>query len=133
MENHNLLEVAKLVLQKSLKREIVWLDTSRDKEYKLELQKALITIDKWVDDNNVNCISITLYNEKGIIIEKLENSSFSSAEYKILAQLHSEATKIANGADETFKSILSELSTDEKVGSKSTKIMRNDNIDDLPF
>ncbi|MFT5618456.1 MAG: hypothetical protein ACI85I_001691 [Arenicella sp.] len=139
MKDNNLLKLAQMLLDKSQKKEIIWHKTSREGEYKLEFKKALITIDSWGPENDVdgeNKAEIAVYNETGDLVDGLETSDDSKEIYEVLDSLHKAARRIVYKADETFESIYSELKKDGKVGIEKPSIMRDgdiNNLPDLPF
>jgi hypothetical protein len=113
--------------EKTSKKEAVWSKTSRDDEFKLDLGKGAITIDRWQnDDNNEQSVDLAVMNENGDRIDYIFFTYADRDDFKNLAELHSLAKRAYYKVDETFKSIFKELDSDKTIGIKGEQ-------DSLPF
>ncbi|MGI4021988.1 MAG: hypothetical protein ACRYFA_10815 [Janthinobacterium lividum] len=112
---------------KTVSKQAIWSKTSRDNEFKLELQKGAITIDSW-EDNNVDFVDLNIMNENGEIIDRAYFHSSDRVDYKTLLDLHSSAKRAYFKVDETIKNIFDELDSKNVVGKE-----RRSDDDDLLF
>jgi hypothetical protein len=118
--------IAKLVT-KTHKKQVVWTKTSRDEEFKLNLEKGAITVDNWYDDEaNVWRVDIAIYNDRGDRIDRIAYMEAEKNDYEALMVLHSAAKSAYFKVEDTFKDIFKELDSDKTIGSEQS-------TDDLPF
>lgn len=123
-ENFKIL-VDKLI-KKTTKKEAIWYKTSRDNQFKLDLGKGAITVDRWENEMmDGEMVDIAVINEYGDIVDSICFSSFQE-EYKYLVDFHSLVLQTTYKVEETFKTIFQELDSDKVIG-----IGRN--VEDLPF
>lgn len=101
----------------------IWSKTSRDTEFKLELQKGAITIDNWEDGEGL-FVDIAILNENGETIER-DVFNVSEEDYNVLFEIYMLAKNSYYKIDETLKTIFDELD--------SPKIVGKDRHRDLPF
>lgn len=115
--------------EKTVKQEAIWSKTSRDEEFKLDLEKGAITVDRWLnEETGEQLVDIAVINDRGDRIDSIYFSQADKDDYKYLIELHTMAKRAYYKVDETFKSIFKELDSDKTIG-KEKKV---DN-DDLPF
>ncbi len=127
-ENFKLL-IDKLKLKTS-KHEAIWIKTSRDDEFKLDLGKGAITLDLWVNhDTEEQFVDLAIINERGDTIDRIYFSEVEKEDFKNLEELHVIAKRAYYKIDETFKNILKELDSDKTIGSEK-KLSEDDS---LPF
>lgn len=106
---------------KTLAKQAIWIKTSRDNEFRLELSKGAITTDNWVDENDGrSLVDLLIFNDNGDIIDRVVYSSEKDNDYGTLVELHSLAKKAYYKVDETLKGILEELDSDKTLGSEKT-------------
>lgn len=112
---------------KTVKREAVWSKTSRDDEFKLDLGKGAITVDRWEHpETTEQLVDIAVINERGDRVDSIYFSAAEKEEYKYLVELHSLAKRAYFKVDETFKTIFKELDSDKTIGIEKKS-------DGLPF
>jgi len=121
----------KILIEKLKKKtesgQAIWTKTSRDSEFKLELQKGAITTDNW-EDNEGRYIDLAIINENG---EAIERDAFNLYEmtqvenYNTLYEIYEIAKKSYYKIDETLKTIFDELDSEKIVGKDKHR--------DLPF
>jgi len=115
--------------EKTTKREAIWSKTSRDEEFKLDLGKGAITVDRWLnEETNEQLVDIAVINDRGDKIDSIYFSHTDKEDYKYLIELHTMAKRAYYKVDETFKSIFKELDSDKTIGSE-----KKVESDDLPF
>lgn len=116
------------LLNKTRKREVIWQKTTREDEYKLDLDSGALTIDKWSPDNKFNMsIDVAIYNDRGDRIDRIEvHAEDNPDDYKILDEFHSEVRRTYYKVDETFKGIFEELDKEGEIGKINP-------LDNLPF
>lgn len=108
---------------KTAKQETVWSKTSREDEYKLDLGKGAITVDRWTHpETGEELVDMVILNERGDIIDNIVFSSEAKDEYKYLGELHSIVKRAYHKVDETFKSIFKELDSDKTIGIEKKDI-----------
>ena len=118
--------VDKLV-EKTSRKEAVWSKTSRDDEFKLDLGKGAITLDRWQnEETNEQLVDLAVLNENGDKIDYIYFSYSEKEDFKYLTDLHSLAKRAYYKVDETFKLIFKELDSDKTIGTKNEQ-------DNLPF
>ena len=112
-------ENIKILIDKLKKKteagQAVWTKTSRDTEFKLELQKGAITTDNW-DDGGGLMVDLAIINDKGDIIERDFFVSGDNNDFKTLLEIYELAKKSYYKTDETLKTIFDELDSDKIVG-----------------
>ena len=112
---------------KTTKKEAIWSKTSRDDEFKLDLGKGAITLDRWLnEETNEQMVDIAVINDRGDRVDTIVFPSYEKEEYKYLVELHSLAKRAYYKVDETFKTIFKELDSDKTIGTERKS-------DDLPF
>lgn len=113
--------------EKTTKKEAIWSKTSRDDEFKLDLGKGAITVDRWNgEDPDEQFVDIAVINDRGDRIDSIYFMSSEKEDFKYLVELHSLAKRAYYKVDETFKSIFKELDSDKTIGTEKKP-------DDLPF
>ncbi|MES2765342.1 MAG: hypothetical protein V4642_05715 [Bacteroidota bacterium] len=127
-ENYQLL-ITKLT-ERTVNRDALWEKTSREEEFRLQLNSSVITIDKWFDSFEGKVYyDLAIYNEDGHQIDKIGCSDTTDG-YKLLKALHSAVSRIHYKVDETFKSIFEELDSANKIGKVSPPTHDDS---DIPF
>lgn len=113
--------------EKTTKKEAIWSKTSREEEFKLDLGKGAITIDRWVDEETgEQLVDIAVINDRGDRVDSIYFNSLEKEDYKYIVDLHVLAKRAYYKVDETFKSIFKELDSDKTIGTEKKQ-------DDLPF
>lgn len=113
--------------EKTTRKEAIWSKTSRNDEFKLDLGKGAITVDRWLnEDTGEQLVDIAVINDRGDRIDSIYFNSTEKEDYKYLIELHSLAKRAYYKVDETFKSIFKELDSDKTIGTEKKP-------DDLPF
>lgn len=125
----NLNALIKKLIDKTTSKKAVWSKTSRDSEFKLELNKGAIITDNWDDENSGMNVDFSILNEFGDIIERIAFRHIDVDNYNTLMQLHNEAKRSYYKVDETIKTIFDELDSEKIVGRERSK----DDLPDLPF
>ena len=91
--------------------------TNRDTEFKLNLGKGAITVDNWTDDRDrkeyVDCV---IMNENGDTIDRISFSSEATDDFNYLIALYAIIKRAYYKIDETLKSILEELDSNNIIG-----------------
>lgn len=105
--------------QKTTSKQAIWTKTSRDNEFKLELQKGAITTDWFDDGSQIKWIDLIIYNDTGDVIDRIAFSSEEGADYAYVLDLHSMANRAYFKVDETIQGIFNELDSDKIVGKES--------------
>ncbi|NVM61745.1 hypothetical protein FHW88_000021 [Mucilaginibacter sp. SG538B] len=112
----------KLLIEKLIKKtsakQAIWSKTSRDNEYKLELQKGAITVDNWDNGNGVDLVDITILNEYGDTVDRVYFDGSDEDDYTLLIELHTLAKRAFYKVEETIKGIVSELDSEKTVGKE---------------
>jgi len=111
---------------KTAKKEAIWTKTSRDDEFKLDLEQGAITIDRWESSFGQSIVDIVVLNEHGDNVDSLELTISDNNDYEYLVELHNAAKRAYYKVDETFKSIFKELDSDKTIGKDKPS-------DGLPF
>lgn len=126
---NNFKNLIEKLLNKTQKREVIWQKSSREDEYKLDLDSGALTVDKWSPENKFNMsIDIAIYNDRGDRIDRIEvHSEENPDDFKLLDEFHSEVRRTYYKVDETFKGILTELDKEGAIGKEEKT------SDDLPF
>ena len=106
------------LIEKTDKKEAVWAKTSRDDEFKLNLEKGAVTTDNWNNsDKNGNWVDIAVINDQGDTIDRINFTETSDSEdYLYLMQLHTRAKRAYFRVDETFNHIFEELDSKKTIG-----------------
>ncbi|MFH6963576.1 hypothetical protein ACHRVK_14370 [Flavobacterium plurextorum] len=95
----------------------IWSRTSRDTEFKLELQKGAITVDSWEDSTLGSVVDLAIFNENGDIVDSVAAQINEDPEdYKVLLEIYELAKKSYFKVDETLKTIFDELDSPKTVG-----------------
>lgn len=117
----NYIELIKRLQEKTKSKEVIWQKTSRDDEYKLDLDKGAITIDKWNPEQKYYLsVDLVMYNDKGDKIDRiLANDDGSIEDFKILEQFHTEVRRAYYKVDETIKGIFAEINKDGVIGKEA--------------
>ncbi len=129
-ENYKLL-IEKLK-RKTLEKQTVWNKTSRDTEYKLNLENGAITVDKWVGEDREGALYVdfAIYNDDGDRVDILTFEAQEDKEdYTFLAELYVTVNRAYYKVDETIKNIFKEMESDKKIGKANTP---NEKKDELP-
>ncbi|CCG53698.1 Protein of unknown function [Flavobacterium indicum GPTSA100-9 = DSM 17447] len=120
-------ENIKILIDKLKKKtesgQAIWTKTSRDTEFKLELQKGAIVTDNWEDGQGF-FVDLAILNENGEIIER-DFFNVNEEDYKTLYEVYLLAKNSYYKVDETLKTIFDELDSPKIVGKDKNK--------DLPF
>ena len=109
---------------KANNKKTVWSKTSRETEFKLNLQNVAIVVDKWVHEG-VNYVDITIWNDDGIVIDQLRFSEADAEGFLLLSEIYALASRSYFKVEETFDIIFKELDGDGVIGLKAD--------DELPF
>lgn len=115
------------LIEKTASKNAIWTRTSRDNEFKLELQNGAVTVDSWF--NNISSADFAIINQNGDIIQRVVLND-DDADYQLLIELHELAKRAYFKVDDTIRSIFIELEQKKIVG-KEDKTPRKS--DDLPF
>jgi hypothetical protein len=109
----------------------IWNKSSGENGFKLSLQTGLITIDKWLDNQEQTWyIDFAISNDKGDIIEQIQASKAGEKnDFDYLDAFYTIIRRKYLKVDETLKSLLDELNSTKSLGTND----KNEPIDDLPF
>lgn len=144
MKPTNYLELVKMLLLKSEKREVIWQIILED-EFKLTLKSGAITISKnWDFKEEAYIIIFRLYNISGDKIYEfwaysnlpLELDAPDELNYDILQKLHAIARSSYYKVEETIENIVKEINNNTEVGLKEKPKESDDpnsDLSDLPF
>lgn len=131
----NFKKLIEKLLVKTIAGQVIWNETGNGKQFKVQLPKGAITIDRyWVADEygdpnvGVVYIDIEILNENGQSIERLSFPEHSD-DGKVLLDLYDAARRFYYKVEETFKNIINELDTDKIIGKQVNK----NSPEDLPF
>jgi len=124
----NYTELLDKLLEKTKNKEVIWQKTSREDEYKLQLEIGALTIDRWKNDKNSReFVDVNFYNDRGDNIDRLYASEFDDPmNYAYLINLHTEIKRAYYKVDETLKGLLDEINSSGKIGKLPPE-------SDLPF
>lgn len=121
--NDNIIQIAKILINKNINRETIWTKTSGENEYKMHLNNATLTIDMWEDEDGEN-YEITIYNDKGDEIEgyhSMENDFLNIDRFHTLKKLYETTVDAYFKKGEVMNDILSQLSEEGIVGNHNKK------------
>lgn len=125
MISNNIEILIEKLITKTKAGQAFWDKTSRDSEFKLELQKGAITSDSWSDGNGV-FVDLAILNDEGEIIERdFFDLHENQEDYSKLYDVNMAAKNSYYKLDETLKTIFDELDSVKPVGKNRNK--------DLPF
>ncbi len=124
----NFITLIEKLKNKTASKQAIWSKTSRDNEFKLELQKGAITTDNWNDDDENSFIDLSIINENGDTIDRVYFHSSEKEDYKKLLELHDLVKRAYYKVDETIKNIFNELDSEKTVGKE-----RKSEDEDLQF
>jgi|WetSurMetagenome_2_1015567.scaffolds.fasta_scaffold393632_1 hypothetical protein len=124
----NYTELLDKLLEKTKNKEVIWQKTSREDEYKLQLDIGALTIDRWKNDKNSReSVDVNFYNDRGDNIDRLYANEFDDPmNYAYLINLHTEIKRAYYKVDETLKGLLDEIKSSGKIGKLPPE-------SDLPF
>lgn len=108
----------KELTEKNLNKGAVWQKTSGEGEFKIQLNKATLTIDKWNDEDGDN-FSLDIYNENGEKIKQIHTmaSLLEDAEnFALLSDLYNSVINTYYKTDETIDSIINEIKNKDIIG-----------------
>jgi len=103
--------------EKTTKKEAIWSKTSRDNEFKLDLGRGAITVDRWKNEHGEGLVDISIMNEHGDQIDYTRFHESERDDYNYLIELHSLAKRAYYKVDETFKTIFEELDSGRIIGT----------------
>ena len=117
----NFVTLIQKLKEKTIAHKAIWVKTSRDNEFKLDLGKGAITTDRWISPEiNLDCVDLVIINEKGDKVDSIEIASSYKEDYKVLVELHVLAKRAYYKVDETFKNIFKELDDDKIIGKEGS-------------
>lgn len=112
--------------EKTTKKEAIWYKTSGYNEFKLDLGKGAITVDRWGNEmSGDGMVDLTIINEYGDTVDSVSFSNLDKQDYKYLVDFHSLVQRTHNKVDEIFKTIFEELDSNKTVGTEKK-------VDNLP-
>jgi hypothetical protein len=124
----NISSLIEKLKQKTSNKQANWLKTSRENEFKLELNKGAITTDNWNHKDVGMMVDFAILNEYGDEVERIMVIEAEEIEdYKFVLELHNLAKREYYNVDDTIKTIFDELDSDKIVGKERKK------DEDLPF
>lgn len=116
MISDNIKTLIEKLKRKTQAGQAIWSKTSRDSEFKLEMQKGAITTDNWQDDYGNFFVDLAIINENGDVIERDVFPGEEIDDYLILQEIYELAKKSYYRSDETLKTIFEELDSDKIIG-----------------
>lgn len=109
----------KALTEKNLNKGTVWQKTSGEGEFKIQLNKATLTIDKWNDDDGDN-FSLEIYNEDGEKIQQIHTMASliheDAENFTLLSDLYNSVINTYYKTDETIDSIINEIKNKDIIG-----------------
>jgi len=111
--------------EKTTQKEAIWYKTSRDNEFKLDLGRGAITVDRWETEWG-KYVDMSVFNEDGDMVDNVVFQDVEINDYKYLIELHSLANRAYYKVDETFNAIFKELDSNKIIGIEKKS-------DDLSF
>jgi hypothetical protein len=132
MAEINVFALVEKLIDKTNNKETTWTQTSREDEYKINLNSGAITVSR-----NYNEMTLIIYNDNSdqIFFETYTEDDDNEALYSYIKALHTNAKNSYYKVEETLTGILDELSKDGSVGKEDDPVPPAfDSFgDDLPF
>lgn len=116
--DNKLITLITALTEKNLNNDTIWQKTSGNNEFKIQLNKATLTIDKWDDEDGDN-YSLEIYNENGEKIQYLhsmESDESDQNNFETLMKLHNSVIKTYFKVEETIDNILNEITNNKVIG-----------------
>ena len=112
--------------EKTTRKETIWSRTSLYSEFKLDLEKGAITVNKWYDEEErQSYVSISILNNFGDRIDSFAITSNEKEDYKNLDELYTLVKRAYYKVEETIHNIFNELNSSKTIGTEDD--------DNLPF
>ena len=112
--------------EKTTRKETIWSRTSLYSEFKLDLEKGAITVNKWYDEEErQSYVSISILNNFGDRIDSFAVTSNEKEDYKNLDELYTLVKRAYYKVEETIHNIFNELNSSKTIGTEDD--------DNLPF
>jgi hypothetical protein len=123
---HNIENLIKALIEKTLAKQAIWGKTARLNEFKLHFEKGAVTTDSW-EGEGAEFVDFGIYNSFG---DKIDNFIAAKGEldFDLLSQLHNCAKREFYKVDETISGLFNEVKAEKSVGKREIE-----GQGDLPF
>ena len=102
---------------RTLAREAVWHNTSRETEFQLLLPSGRITVDRWTIPDRGEVADFRIYNKEGREVAA-EGGEARSADFQIIGSLHDAIMTRKFNVEETLTGIEKELEAKGTIGGE---------------